>query len=208
MDISVESITCIVFIRHQMEANGLKQTRREQATTWSWTKRNTKGCKRFSVACPIKHDTALNFKLLLREIIEGILSNRRVKLVRFQMQELWIKNAETQCCSTVANVWHFFQENLIGRLFTTFVYAPRFLWCLGSAPVVLLNVMTLFPSVLPSISLYSLGVSAGGMDSQSCNDCFSIEACMETEMLNYLIERFDSVGMEERKAPKVNWKRC
>jgi hypothetical protein len=29
---------------------------------------------------------------------------------------------------------------------------------------------------------------------------------METEMLNYLIERFDSVGMEESKAPKVNWK--
>ncbi|NP_001167175.1 ubiquitin conjugation factor E4 B [Salmo salar] len=52
-------------------------------------------------------------------------------------------------------------------------------------------------------SLSSLGVSAGGMDSQSCNDCFSIEACMETEMLNYLIERFDSVSMEESKAPKI-----
>ncbi|XP_071203119.1 ubiquitin conjugation factor E4 B-like isoform X2 [Salvelinus alpinus] len=49
----------------------------------------------------------------------------------------------------------------------------------------------------------SLGVSAGGMDSQSCSDCFSIEACMETEMLNYLIERFDSAGMEESKAPKI-----
>uniref|UniRef100_A0A4W5PV03 Ubiquitin conjugation factor E4 B n=1 Tax=Hucho hucho TaxID=62062 RepID=A0A4W5PV03_9TELE len=49
----------------------------------------------------------------------------------------------------------------------------------------------------------SLGASAGGMDSQSCSDCFSIEACMETEMLNYLIERFDSVGMEESKAPKI-----
>ncbi|XP_042159505.1 ubiquitin conjugation factor E4 B isoform X4 [Oncorhynchus tshawytscha] len=49
----------------------------------------------------------------------------------------------------------------------------------------------------------SLGVSAGGIDSQSCSDCFSIEACMETEMLNYLIERFDSVGMEESKAPKI-----
>uniref|UniRef100_A0A8C8C7X8 Ubiquitin conjugation factor E4 B n=1 Tax=Oncorhynchus tshawytscha TaxID=74940 RepID=A0A8C8C7X8_ONCTS len=52
-------------------------------------------------------------------------------------------------------------------------------------------------------SLSSLGVSAGGIDSQSCSDCFSIEACMETEMLNYLIERFDSVGMEESKAPKI-----
>uniref|UniRef100_A0A8C7VPP6 Ubiquitin conjugation factor E4 B n=1 Tax=Oncorhynchus mykiss TaxID=8022 RepID=A0A8C7VPP6_ONCMY len=48
-----------------------------------------------------------------------------------------------------------------------------------------------------------LGVSAEGIDSQSCSDCFSIEACMETEMLNYLIERFDSVGMEESKAPKI-----
>uniref|UniRef100_A0A8C8E3L5 Ubiquitin conjugation factor E4 B n=1 Tax=Oryzias sinensis TaxID=183150 RepID=A0A8C8E3L5_9TELE len=35
------------------------------------------------------------------------------------------------------------------------------------------------------------------------SDRFTIEACKETEMLNYLIERFDSVGMEERKAPKV-----
>ncbi|XP_013991068.1 ubiquitin conjugation factor E4 B isoform X6 [Salmo salar] len=47
-------------------------------------------------------------------------------------------------------------------------------------------------------SLSSLGVSAGGMDSQSCNDCFSIEACMETEMLNYLIERFDSICSHPR----------
>uniref|UniRef100_A0A8C4NZ04 Ubiquitin conjugation factor E4 B n=1 Tax=Dicentrarchus labrax TaxID=13489 RepID=A0A8C4NZ04_DICLA len=35
------------------------------------------------------------------------------------------------------------------------------------------------------------------------SDRFTIEACKETEMLNYLIERFDSVGMEERKAPKM-----
>uniref|UniRef100_A0A8C8C9Z4 Ubiquitin conjugation factor E4 B n=1 Tax=Oncorhynchus tshawytscha TaxID=74940 RepID=A0A8C8C9Z4_ONCTS len=94
-------------------------------------------------------------------------------------------------------------RNLKGRLLTTFVHAACFLWCPGSAPVVLLNVMTLSPSVLLSICLCSLGVSAGGIDSQSCSDCFSIEACMETEMLNYLIERFDSVGMEESKAPKI-----
>ncbi|CAB1336917.1 unnamed protein product, partial [Coregonus sp. 'balchen'] len=49
----------------------------------------------------------------------------------------------------------------------------------------------------------SLGASGGGMASESCGDRFSIEACKETEMLNYLIERFDSVGMEERKAPKI-----
>ncbi|CAB1329719.1 unnamed protein product [Coregonus sp. 'balchen'] len=48
----------------------------------------------------------------------------------------------------------------------------------------------------------SLGVSGGGMAWESCSDRFTIEACKETEMLNYLIERFDSVGMEERKAPK------
>ena len=41
------------------------------------------------------------------------------------------------------------------------------------------------------------------MSSESAGDRFTIEACKETEMLNYLIERFDSVGMEERKAPKV-----
>lgn len=41
------------------------------------------------------------------------------------------------------------------------------------------------------------------MSSDTATDRFTIEACKETEMLNYLIERFDSVGMEERKAPKV-----
>lgn len=49
--------------------------------------------------------------------------------------------------------------------------------------------------------LCSLGACGGAVDSAS--DRFTIEACKETEMLNYLIERFDSVGMEERKAPKV-----
>lgn len=49
----------------------------------------------------------------------------------------------------------------------------------------------------------SLGASGGGLASDSGSDRFTIEACKETEMLNYLIERFDSVGMEERKAPKV-----
>ncbi len=43
------------------------------------------------------------------------------------------------------------------------------------------------------------------MSCDSASDRFTIEACKETEMLNYLIERFDSVGMEERKAPKVTW---
>lgn len=41
------------------------------------------------------------------------------------------------------------------------------------------------------------------MTGDSGSDRFTIESCKETEMLNYLIERFDSVGMEERKAPKV-----
>ncbi|XP_037540843.1 ubiquitin conjugation factor E4 B isoform X3 [Nematolebias whitei] len=49
----------------------------------------------------------------------------------------------------------------------------------------------------------SLGACGGGMSSNSASDRFTIEACKETEMLNYLIERFDSVGMEERKAPKM-----
>lgn len=42
------------------------------------------------------------------------------------------------------------------------------------------------------------------MSCESASDRFTIETCKETEMLNYLIERFDSVGMEERKAPKVD----
>lgn len=41
------------------------------------------------------------------------------------------------------------------------------------------------------------------MSCDSPSDRFTIETCKETEMLNYLIERFDSVGIEERKAPKV-----
>lgn len=52
-------------------------------------------------------------------------------------------------------------------------------------------------------SLSSLGASGGGMAGDSGSDRFTIESCKETEMLNYLIERFDSVGMEERKAPKI-----
>uniref|UniRef100_A0A7M4E4Q0 Ubiquitin conjugation factor E4 B n=1 Tax=Crocodylus porosus TaxID=8502 RepID=A0A7M4E4Q0_CROPO len=39
--------------------------------------------------------------------------------------------------------------------------------------------------------------------SDSCSDHFTIETCKETEMLNYLIECFDRVGIEERKAPKM-----
>uniref|UniRef100_A0A672R9I3 Ubiquitin conjugation factor E4 B-like n=1 Tax=Sinocyclocheilus grahami TaxID=75366 RepID=A0A672R9I3_SINGR len=49
----------------------------------------------------------------------------------------------------------------------------------------------------------SLGASGGGMTGDSGSDRFTIESCKETEMLNYLIERFDCVGMEERKAPKM-----
>ncbi|KAG7477544.1 hypothetical protein MATL_G00070780 [Megalops atlanticus] len=57
-------------------------------------------------------------------------------------------------------------------------------------------------------SLSSLGASGGGVAGDSGSDRFTIEACKETEMLNYLIERFDSVGMEERKAPKMCSQPC
>lgn len=64
--------------------------------------------------------------------------------------------------------------------------------------------------MISSLSLFciylfvcSLGACGGGVSCDSTSDRFTIEACKETEMLNYLIERFDSVGMEERKAPKV-----
>uniref|UniRef100_A0A5F8HHF8 Ubiquitin conjugation factor E4 n=1 Tax=Monodelphis domestica TaxID=13616 RepID=A0A5F8HHF8_MONDO len=49
----------------------------------------------------------------------------------------------------------------------------------------------------------SLGASGGASTSESCSDHFTIETCKETDMLNYLIECFDRVGIEERKAPKV-----
>ncbi|XP_069804389.1 ubiquitin conjugation factor E4 B isoform X1 [Dendropsophus ebraccatus] len=45
--------------------------------------------------------------------------------------------------------------------------------------------------------------SSAASSTESCGDHFTIEACKETEMLNYLIECFDRVGIEERKAPKM-----
>ncbi|XP_061456655.1 ubiquitin conjugation factor E4 B isoform X3 [Rhineura floridana] len=47
------------------------------------------------------------------------------------------------------------------------------------------------------------GGSGGASISDSCSDHFTIETCKETDMLNYLIECFDRVGIEERKAPKL-----
>ncbi|XP_018589466.1 ubiquitin conjugation factor E4 B isoform X2 [Scleropages formosus] len=55
-------------------------------------------------------------------------------------------------------------------------------------------------------SLATCGGPGSGSDGSS--DRFTIETCKETEMLNYLIERFDSVGMEERKAPKMCSQPC
>ncbi|XP_031762209.1 ubiquitin conjugation factor E4 B isoform X1 [Xenopus tropicalis] len=45
--------------------------------------------------------------------------------------------------------------------------------------------------------------SSATSSTESCADHFTIETCKETEMLNYLIECFDRVGIEERKAPKM-----
>ncbi|XP_057685766.1 ubiquitin conjugation factor E4 B isoform X1 [Corythoichthys intestinalis] len=49
----------------------------------------------------------------------------------------------------------------------------------------------------------SHGACGGSVSCDLASDRFTIEPCKETEMLNYLIERFESVGMEERKAPKM-----
>uniref|UniRef100_A0A8C2TMK0 Ubiquitin conjugation factor E4 B n=1 Tax=Coturnix japonica TaxID=93934 RepID=A0A8C2TMK0_COTJA len=54
-----------------------------------------------------------------------------------------------------------------------------------------------------SSSLTSVGGSGSSSVCDSCSDHFTIENCKETEMLNYLIECFDRVGIEERKAPKM-----
>ncbi|XP_067873054.1 ubiquitin conjugation factor E4 B isoform X3 [Heterodontus francisci] len=55
------------------------------------------------------------------------------------------------------------------------------------------------------LSSVQFGSSLGtiGACAESASDRFTIEACKETEMLNYLIECFDRVGIEERKAPKM-----
>lgn len=57
------------------------------------------------------------------------------------------------------------------------------------------------PGSFGASSLSSVGTI--GTCSESGSDRFTIEACKETEMLNYLIECFDRVGIEERKAPKM-----
>ncbi|XP_049631238.1 ubiquitin conjugation factor E4 B isoform X2 [Suncus etruscus] len=49
----------------------------------------------------------------------------------------------------------------------------------------------------------SLGASGGASTWDSYSDHFTIETCRETDMLNYLIECFDRVGIEEKKAPKM-----
>uniref|UniRef100_A0A8C9VGD6 Ubiquitin conjugation factor E4 B n=1 Tax=Scleropages formosus TaxID=113540 RepID=A0A8C9VGD6_SCLFO len=59
-----------------------------------------------------------------------------------------------------------------------------------------------------SLGPSSLSSGPGGHGSDGSSDRFTIETCKETEMLNYLIERFDSVGMEERKAPKMCSQPC
>ncbi|XP_066297718.1 ubiquitin conjugation factor E4 B-like [Branchiostoma lanceolatum] len=46
------------------------------------------------------------------------------------------------------------------------------------------------------------GATASTSTSPSTSDRFHIPACRETEILNYLLECFDRVGMEERNAPK------
>ncbi|XP_059997479.1 ubiquitin conjugation factor E4 B isoform X1 [Lagenorhynchus albirostris] len=49
----------------------------------------------------------------------------------------------------------------------------------------------------------SFGASGGASTWDSYSDHFTIETCKETDMLNYLIECFDRVGIEEKKAPKM-----
>uniref|UniRef100_A0A8C5C1E1 Ubiquitination factor E4B, UFD2 homolog (S. cerevisiae) n=1 Tax=Gadus morhua TaxID=8049 RepID=A0A8C5C1E1_GADMO len=70
-------------------------------------------------------------------------------------------------------------------------------------PGVCSNPLLLFVAPLgPSLrAVDSAGASGGG--GEAASDRFTIEVCKETEMLNYLIERFDNVGIEEKKAPKI-----
>ncbi|XP_069597590.1 ubiquitin conjugation factor E4 B isoform X1 [Ranitomeya imitator] len=59
------------------------------------------------------------------------------------------------------------------------------------------------PMLCNSGSFGASSLSSGNSSTESCGDHFTIETCKETEMLNYLIECFDRVGIEERKAPKM-----
>ncbi|XP_068094966.1 ubiquitin conjugation factor E4 B isoform X2 [Hyperolius riggenbachi] len=59
------------------------------------------------------------------------------------------------------------------------------------------------PMLCNAGSFGASSVSSGSSSAESCSDHFTIETCKETEMLNYLIECFDRVGIEERKAPKM-----
>ncbi|XP_069804391.1 ubiquitin conjugation factor E4 B isoform X3 [Dendropsophus ebraccatus] len=59
------------------------------------------------------------------------------------------------------------------------------------------------PMFCNSGSFGASSLSSAASSTESCGDHFTIEACKETEMLNYLIECFDRVGIEERKAPKM-----
>uniref|UniRef100_A0A452SX38 Ubiquitin conjugation factor E4 n=1 Tax=Ursus americanus TaxID=9643 RepID=A0A452SX38_URSAM len=61
----------------------------------------------------------------------------------------------------------------------------------------------LFKSSIFFSLLQSLGASGGASTWDSYSDHFTIETCKETDMLNYLIECFDRVGIEEKKAPKM-----
>ncbi|KAM8926937.1 ubiquitin conjugation factor E4 B [Pelodytes ibericus] len=59
------------------------------------------------------------------------------------------------------------------------------------------------PMFCNASSLGAASLSSGTSSTEYCSDHFTIETCKETEMLNYLIECFDRVGIEERKAPKL-----
>ncbi|KAE8591755.1 hypothetical protein XENTR_v10018566 [Xenopus tropicalis] len=59
------------------------------------------------------------------------------------------------------------------------------------------------PMFCNSGSFSASSLSSATSSTESCADHFTIETCKETEMLNYLIECFDRVGIEERKAPKM-----
>ncbi|XP_073441115.1 ubiquitin conjugation factor E4 B isoform X1 [Dendrobates tinctorius] len=59
------------------------------------------------------------------------------------------------------------------------------------------------PMLCNSGSFGASSLSSGNSSTELCGDHFTIETCKETEMLNYLIECFDRVGIEERKAPKM-----
>lgn len=122
----------------------------------------------------------------------------------FNITTFSFKSPLLRCCNAVTNASLFVSFRTLESGFEFVNHTFMFAVYLSLCCAVVCYLMSPSVSLLFTFFVYSLGACGGGMSCDSASDRFTIETCKETEMLNYLIERFDSVGMEERKAPKVS----